>query len=82
MLKYIEEMKSKLVPHNPDYITNPDYDIIKMGMHSNLGYVSGSTVRAAIKCFEKRSIVVIAGLDELNALEKLAIMLLQDSAHM
>lgn len=74
-------MRENLKPFNPEYVNRKDYDIVKMGIHSNHGYMEGETVRSAIDDFEKRAIVAYALGEKLNPLETLGAILLMESAH-
>ena len=78
----IKELREKLTPHNPDWVNRVDYDIVKMGIHTNYGYMCGDTIRDAIDVLENRAKVVLCGIDEFNNLEKLGIILLLESAYM
>jgi hypothetical protein len=73
----IERMKNNLQPFNPAAA-----DIVKMGIHSNHGYMEGKTVREAIDFFEKRAFTAHALEEKLNPLEQLGAMLLLESAHL
>jgi hypothetical protein len=73
----IERMKNNLQPFNPAAA-----DIVKMGIHSNYGYMEGKTVRAAIDCFQERSRTAYALGEKLNPLEQLGAMLLLESAYL
>ena len=76
----IDKMRSNLTPFNPDWVNRADYDIVKMGMHSDFGYMDGKTVREAIDFFEKRSMTAHALGERLNPLEALGAALLLESA--
>lgn len=82
MENLIKELREKLTPRNPDWVNRVDYDIVKMGIHTNYGYMCGDTIRDAIDDLEKRSKAVICGIDEFNQLEKIGIILLLESAYM
>jgi hypothetical protein len=73
----LSDMKANLTPFNPEMA-----DIVKMGIHSNYGYMEGKTVRAAIDCFQERSRTAYALGEKLNPLEQLGAMLLLESAHL
>jgi hypothetical protein len=78
----LEKMRSSLTPFNPEYVNRSDYDIVKMGIHSNYGYMEGETVRDAIDFFEKRSITAFVLDEQLNPLEALGAILLLESAYL
>jgi hypothetical protein len=80
--EFLQHMREALTPRNPDWPNNKDYDIVKMGIHSNHGYMDGETVRKAIDCFEKRSVTAFALGEQLNDLEALGAILLIESAHL
>lgn len=73
----ISELRTNLTPLNPERA-----DIVKMGIHSNHGYMEGKTVRAAIDSFQERSRTAYALGDKLNPLEQLGAMLLLESAYL
>jgi hypothetical protein len=81
MKELFKELRNNLEPFNSDWKKREDYDVVKMGIHSNAGYMNGKTVRDAIDDFEKRFKIVSTGLDEFNCLEKIGIILLFESAH-
>ena len=76
----IAQMRTNLTPHNPEWINRSDYDIVKMGIHSNIGYMEGNTIRKAIDCFENRSMIAHATGETLNPLEAIGAILLLESA--
>lgn len=80
--EFIDEMKNNLTPHNPEWPSNKDYDIVKMGIHSNYGYMNGELIRNGIECFNKRSMEAFALGEKLNDLEALGAILLMESAYM
>lgn len=82
MRNIIDQLRAELTPRNPDWVNRVDYDIVKMGIHTNYGYMCGDTIRDAIDTLEKRTKVVLCGVDEFNNLEKLGITLLLESAYM
>jgi hypothetical protein len=73
----LSDMRANLTPFNPG-----SADIVKMGIHSNHGYMEGKTVREAIDCFQERSRTAYALGEKLNPLEQLGAMLLLESAHL
>lgn len=75
----LQAMRECLVPHNP---SNPEYQIVKMGVHSNYGYMDKETVHKAIDCFEERAIACDALSEKLNPLESLGLILLLESAYL
>lgn len=79
---FIQRMRESLTPHNPDWPNSKDYDIVKMGVHSNYGYMDGETVRKAIDCFQKRAMIAFSLGEQLNDLEALGAMLLIESAYL
>lgn len=78
----LEQMRASLTPFNPEWVNRSDYDFVKMGVHSNYGYMEGKTVREAIDHFEKRSISAYALGEKLNPLEALGAILLLESAYL
>ncbi len=79
---FLQHMRESLTPRNPDWANNKDYDIVKMGIHSNHGYMEGGTIRKAIDCFEKRSVTAFTLGEKLNDLEALGAMLLIESSYL
>lgn len=77
MEQFFSELRDNLRPFNAEKA-----DIVKLFIESNYGYMSGSSVRDAVDEFEKKSVAVLCGVDEFSALEKLAILLLLESAGM
>jgi len=73
----IERMKNNLQPFNPAAA-----DFVKMGIHSNHGYMESKTVRAAVDCFQERSRTAYALGEKLNPLEQLGAILLLESAYL
>ena len=71
----LEQMRLTLVPYNPDY------NVVKMNIDYNHGYLDGDLVSNAINTFEKRAIECLALDEQLNPLEKLGAELLLQSAH-
>jgi hypothetical protein len=80
--EFIQHMRNALTPRNPDWVNRADYDIVKMGIHSNHGYMDGATVREAINFFETRSITASSLGEKLNPLESLGAVLLMESAYL
>lgn len=78
----LQQMRENLTPHNPEWVNRADYDIVKMGIHSNHGYMEGKTVREAIDFFENRAATAYALGEKLNPLEALGVILLLESAHL
>lgn len=78
----LQQMRESLAPHNPEWVNRADYDIVKMGIHSNLGYMEGNTVREAIDFFEKRAVTASALGEKLNPLEALGAILLLESSYL
>ena len=78
----VEQMRASLTPPNPEWVNRSDYDIVKMVVHSNYGYMEGKTVREAIDFFEKRSLTAFALGEQLNPLEALGAILLLESAYL
>jgi hypothetical protein len=78
----LEQMRASLTPFNPEWVNRSDYDIVKMGIHSNYGYMEGKTIREAIDFFEKRSLTAFALNEQLNPLEALGAILLLESAYL
>lgn len=78
----LQQMRTRLTPFNPEYVNRKDYDIVKMGVHSNHGYVEGNTIREAIDFFEKRAVTAAACGEKLNPLEALGAILLLESAYL
>jgi hypothetical protein len=78
----IIQMRGNLTPHNPEWVSRTDYDIVKMGIHSNYGYMEGNTVREAIDFFEKKCMTSHALGEKLNPLEALGAILLLESAYL
>lgn len=78
----LDQMRANLTPFNPEWVNRSDYDIVKMGIHSNYGYMEGATVRAAIDFFEKRSLTAYALDEQINPLEALGVILLLESAYL
>lgn len=73
----LSSMRMNLKPFNPGAA-----DIVKMGIHSNYGYMEGKTIREAIDFFEKRAFTAHALEEKLNPLEQLGVILLLESAHL
>ena len=71
----IEQLRSRLVPFNSDY------PMVKIKYEHNAGYVDAKYVTDAIDVLEKRLRVAATGVDEFNALERLALWVLIDSAN-
>jgi hypothetical protein len=80
--EFLQHMREALTPHNPDWPNNKDCDFVKMGIHSNYGWMDGETVRKAIDCFEKRAVIEFALGEKLNDLEALGAILLIESAYL
>jgi hypothetical protein len=78
----LQQMRESLTPFNPEWVNRKDYDIVKMGIHGNYGYMEGKTVRDAIDFFEKRATVAVALGEPLNPLEALGAILLLESAYL
>ena len=74
----LEQMRARLSPYNEA----SEYKVVKMGIHSNYGYMECDTVREAIDYFEKRSISAYALGEKLNPLEALGVILLLESAYL
>jgi hypothetical protein len=75
------EIRHNLTPYNPEWVNRDDYDIIKMGLYENLGYMQGETVRQAIDYFENRAMTAQALGEKLNPLETIGAILLMESAY-
>lgn len=71
----IERMKESLQPFNPE-----SADIVKMGIHSNHGYMNGKIIREAVDFFLTRSMSAYAVGEKLNPLEALGATLLLESS--
>lgn len=56
--------------------------IVKMGIHSNHGYMNEKEVLEAVDFFERRALTAAALGDKLNPLEALGAQLLIESAHL
>lgn len=80
--EFLQHMRDALTPPNPEWPNNKDYDIVKMGIHSNYGWMDGETVLKAIDCFEKRAITEFGLGEKLNDLEALGAILLIESAYL
>lgn len=78
----IQQMRENLTPHNPEWVNRADYDIVKMGIYSNIGYMEGKTIREAIDFFENRAMTASAIGEKLNPLEALGAILLLESAYL
>ncbi len=77
----IEQMRARLSPYNE----TSERKIVKMGVHSNYGYMECKIVQEAIDFFENRSLTVYALGEQLNpleALEALGAILLLESAYL
>lgn len=74
----LEQMRARLSPYNE----TSEHKVVKMGIHSNYGYMSCQTVQEAIDYFEKRSIDSYALGEKLNPLEALGAILLLESAYL
>ena len=72
----IAELKQRLKPFNSNY------DIVKMGINSNYGYMDAEFIRKAITCFEQKAMVSLATGEPLSPLEALGVILLLDSAEL
>jgi hypothetical protein len=70
----IEQLRANLKPYNPGF------DCIKLTYQYNYGYVPEKDVYEALDALEQKLRLVAAGIDEMNALEKLGLWLLIDSA--
>lgn len=71
----ISNLREKLLSQLPS-------DYVQLGYHSNGGLVPGAKIREVLDCAEKLSNLIEAGLHTPNPLEKLAMELLLESAHM
>jgi hypothetical protein len=74
----LEQMRARLSPYNK----TSEHKIVKMGIHSNYGYMGCQTVQEAIDCFEKRALISHALGEKLNPLEALGAILLLESAYL
>jgi hypothetical protein len=74
----LEQMRARLSPYNE----TSEHKVVKMGIHSNYGYMECKTVQEAIDFFEKRSLSAFAMGEQLNPLEALGAMLLLESAYL
>lgn len=70
----MEQLRQNLKPFNPGY------DHVKLSYNYNYGYVPEKDVYDALDVLEKKMWLVSMEMDEMNALEKLALWLLVDSA--
>lgn len=74
----LEQMRTRLAPYNE----TSEHKVVKMGIHSNYGYMECKTVEEAIDFFEKRSLAAFALGEQLNPLEALGAILLLESAYL
>jgi hypothetical protein len=74
----LDQMRARLSPYNE----TSEHKIVKMGIHSNYGYMECKTVQEAIDFFEKRSLTAYALGEQLNPLEALGAILLLESAYL
>lgn len=72
----IQALRERLVPFNPDY------PLVKIKYSHNAGYMDVKYVNAALDSLEMKIKSVMAGIDELTALEKIALWVLVDSANL
>jgi hypothetical protein len=74
----LEQMRTRLTPYNE----TSEHKVVKMGIHSNYGYMECKTVEEAIDFFEKRSLAAFSLGEQLNPLEALGAILLLESAYL
>lgn len=72
----LQALRERLVPFNPNY------PLVRIKYDHNAGYMDAKYVNAALDSLETKIKSVMAGIDELTALEKIALWVLVDSANL